>query len=216
MRTAFTIASLSLFCLPVVSFAHEDAGHLHTEPTQVIQLAEGVYFRHGDLEGHGHCNNGFVIFKDFVLAIDGNFPSGAKACVADIRKVTDKPVRLVFDTHHHGDHAYGNPVWLENGAVPVAHENVVTEIRRYEPQRWREEAEKREDVKALGRDGPLPPIVTFPTRMVVEQDGRRVEFLHFGTAHTRGDGFAYLPKEKILFTGDAVVNGPYNYHYSAG
>ena len=40
---------------------------------------------------------------------------------------------------------------------------------------------------------------------------RRVEFRFFGWAHTRGDGFVYLPAEKVLCTGDAVVNGPYNY-----
>ena len=38
-----------------------------------------------------------------------------------------------------------------------------------------------------------------------------MELLHFGVAHTHGDGFAWLPKEKILFSGDACVNGPYNY-----
>jgi glyoxylase-like metal-dependent hydrolase (beta-lactamase superfamily II) len=35
--------------------------------------------------------------------------------------------------------------------------------------------------------------------------------MHFGVAHTRGDGFAWLPQERILFTGDACVNGPYNF-----
>ena len=104
-----------------------------TEPDEVVQLADGVYFRHGDLAGKSHCNNGFVVFKDYVLVIDANFPSGAEACLADIRKVTDKPVRFVFDTHHHGDHAYGNAVWVASGAVPVAQENVVSEMRRLEP-----------------------------------------------------------------------------------
>ena len=48
--------------------------------------------------------------------------------------------------------------------------------------------------------------------MFVLNDGtRKVEFHHFGWAHTRGDGFVYLPKEQVLCTGDAVVNGPYNY-----
>lgn len=181
-----------------------------TQPNQVVELAPGVYFRHGDLVGHGHCNNGFVVFKDFVLVIDGNFPSGAEACLADIRKVTDKPVRFVFDTHHHGDHAYGNPVWVKNGAVPVAHQNVAREMARLEPRRWRESM-TREDVKATGLDVPVPPQITFPDRMVIDDGVRRVELLHFGTAHTRGDGFAYLPKERVLFTGDAVVNGPYNF-----
>ncbi len=152
-----------------------------------------------------------MIFKDFVLVIDANFPNGAEACIADIRKVTDKPVRFVFDTHHHGDHAYGNAVWVAGGAVPVAQENVVSEMKRLEPGRWREAAAEREDVRKLGNDGPVPPTLTFPTRMVFDDGKRRVELLHFGTAHTRGDGFAYLPNEKILFTGDSVVNGPYNF-----
>ncbi len=182
-----------------------------TEPDEMVELADGVYFRHGDLAGKSHCNNGFVVFKDHVLVIDANFPSGAEACLADIRKVTDKPVRFVFDTHHHGDHAYGNAVWVASGAVPVAQENVVSEMRRLEPGRWREAAAGREDVRKLGNDGPVPPMLTFPRRMVLDDGERRVELLHFGTAHTRGDGFAYLPEEKILFTGDAVVNGPYNF-----
>lgn len=180
-----------------------------SEPNQVVELAPGVYFRHGDLDGQGHCNNGIVVFRDFVLVIDGNFPSGAEACLADVKKITDKPVRFVFNTHHHGDHAYGNPVWVRNGVIPVAHQNVVSEMARLEPARWKDA--KRPDVEALGLPGPQPPILTYPDRMVFDDGTQRVELLHFGTAHTRGDGFAYLPKHKILFTGDAVVNGPYNY-----
>ncbi len=182
-----------------------------TSPNQVVEIAPGVYFRHGDLDGHGHCNNGFVVFEKFVLVVDANFPDGAEVCLADIRKVTDKPVRFVFDTHHHGDHAYGNPVWIDNGALPVAHRNVVGEMRRYEPARWRQAAASREDVGKLGLDSAVPPVITFPDRMVIDDGTQRVELLHFGTAHTRGDGFAYLPRHRVLFTGDAVVNGPYNY-----
>ena len=46
---------------------------------------------------------------------------------------------------------------------------------------------------------------------MLEDGARRVEFHFFGWAHTRGDGFVYLPKEQVLCTGDAVANGPYNY-----
>jgi phosphoglycerate dehydrogenase-like enzyme/glyoxylase-like metal-dependent hydrolase (beta-lactamase superfamily II) len=215
MRTLVIRLTLSLVIISAgacAAFLQRGADSIPaSSPDDFVRLAEGVYFRHGDLDGHGHCNNGAVVFQDFILAIDGNFPSGAAACLADIRKLSEKPVRFVFDTHHHGDHAYGNPVWLANGALPVAHENVLAEMRRYEPGRWREAAASREDVKELARGEPLPPIVTFPERMVIDDGSRRVELLHFGTAHTRGDGFAYLPREKILFTGDVVVNGPYNY-----
>jgi len=175
------------------------------------RLGDGVYFRVGNLETHGHCNNGVVVFDDFVLVVDANFPDGARECRREIRTVTDRPVRFVFDTHHHGDHAYGNPVWALEGAVPMAHENVIGEMEKYEPDRWRGAMKNREDIRALGLDKPMPPTMTYSKRLVMDDGTRRVEFLFFGTAHTAGDGFAYLPKQKILFTGDAVVNGPYNY-----
>ncbi len=57
-----------------------------------------------------------------------------------------------------------------------------------------------------------PPKQTFDkTPFVLEDATRRVEFHFLGWAHTRGDGFVFLPKEKILCTGDAVANGPHNY-----
>src|ERR1051326_9466999 len=87
------------------------------EVGQVERLAPDVYFYEGDLKGHGHCNNGWVVFEDYVLVIDANFPSGARETLVQIRKITDKPVRFAFDTHHHGDHAYGNQFWVENGAT---------------------------------------------------------------------------------------------------
>jgi len=182
---------------------------------EVTNLAPGIYFHEGDLKAYGHCNNGWIVFDDFILVIDGNFPSGAKAVIPKIQASSDRPIRFAFDTHHHGDHAYGNLVWVENGAVPVAHEGVIAEMMKYEtgfyggaPGRWEKEAQNRKDVAASKLK---PPTVLFKTSMAFDDGQRRVELLHFGVAHTHGDGFAWLPKEKILFTGDACVNGPYNY-----
>src|SRR3990172_2763628 len=107
---------------------------------KVQEVVPGVYFRQGDLEHKGHCNNAWVIFEDYVVVIDANFPNGAEEVIPEIRRTTTKPIRFVFDTHHHGDHAYGNMIWVLNGAVPVAQENVREEIKRYEPQRWRDAA----------------------------------------------------------------------------
>ena len=182
---------------------------------QVQELAPGVYFHEGDLKGHGHCNNGWILFEDYVLVIDGNFPSGAKEIIPKIKALTDKPIRFAFDTHHHGDHAYGNLVWVENGAVPVAHAGVIEEMLKYETGyyggkagRWEGEATKRADVAASRLK---PPTLLFRKDLIFDDGKHRVELIHFGTAHTHGDGFAWLPKERILFTGDACVNGPYNF-----
>jgi len=175
---------------------------------KVDEVAPNIYFHEGDLARKGHCNNGWIIFEDYVLVIDANFPSGAKEIIPKIRALTDKPIRFAFDTHHHGDHAYGNQVWVENGAVPVAHTGVVEEMKKYEPARWDEAARSREDVKASKLK---PPSVLFPRELIFDDGKHRVELIHFGIAHTHGDAFAWLPKERILFTGDACVNGPYNY-----
>lgn len=179
------------------------------------KIADDVYFHEGDLKGKGHCNNGWIVLADYVLVIDANFPSGALEVIPKIRSVTDKPIRFAFDTHHHGDHAYGNQVWVENGATPVAHAGVLEEMKKYEtglfgdkPGRWEDTAKGRKDVAASKLK---PPSVLYTKDMMFDDGKHRVELHHFGVAHTRGDGFAWLPKERILFTGDACVNGPHNF-----
>src|SRR5437773_5844781 len=99
---------------------------------QVTNIAPDVYFHEGDLKGHGHCNNGWIVFDDYVLVIDGNFPSGALEIIPKIKAITPKPIRFVFDTHHHGDHSYGNQVWVDNGATAVACVGVIDEMKKYE------------------------------------------------------------------------------------
>src|SRR5579859_7820040 len=182
------------------------------QPGTVKQIAPGVWFREGDLENQGHCNNIIIEMKDYLIVVDANFPSGARLALAAAKKISSKPVKYVFDTHHHGDHAYGNAIWTEAGATTLAYKGVAEEMKRYEPKRWQESAKQRKDVAELNRDTAEPPKQTFTDSPHVMTDGaRRVEFRFFGWAHTRGDGFVYLPKEKVLCTGDAAVNGPYNY-----
>ena len=181
----------------------------------VKELAPGVYFHEGDIRGRGHCNNGWVIFEDYVLVLDANFPSGAQEIIPKIKAQTNKPIRFAFDTHHHGDHAYANQLWADNGAVPVAHENVVSEMKKYEtglfggkPGRWEQGAKARADLRATRLKAPT---LLYRDVMIFDDGTHRVELRYFGVGHTHGDGFAWLPKEKILFTGDAAVNGPFNY-----
>jgi cyclase len=181
------------------------------QPNTLKQIAPGVWFRQGD-ESQGHCNNTFIEMKDYLIVVDANFPDGARLAMADAKKVSAKPVKFVFDTHHHGDHTYGNAVWTGAGAVTIAYQGVADEMKRYEPARWRMSMKERKDVADLHRDAPEPPRQTFTDSPHVISDGtRRVEFYHFGWAHTRGDGFLYLPAERVLCAGDAAVNGPYNF-----
>jgi cyclase len=207
------LAAYVLTTCVFAAFLHQDRASSQINLVKV--LAPGVYFHEGDLRGKGHCNNGWVIFDDYVLVLDANFPSGAQEILPKIKAQTTKPIRFAFDTHHHGDHAYGNQIWADNGAVPVAQENVIAEMRKYEtgffggkPGRWEEEAKDREDVRATRLK---PPSLLYRDLMIFDDGKHRVELRYFGVGHTHGDGFAWLPNEKILFTGDAAVNGPFNY-----
>jgi glyoxylase-like metal-dependent hydrolase (beta-lactamase superfamily II) len=195
-----SLAALALFV------ARSDAA-----PETIRLIAPGVWFREGDME-QGHCNNVIIEMKDYLVVIDANFPSGARGALADCKRLSpNKPVKYVFDTHHHGDHIYGNAVWTQAGSTTIAFPGVAAEMKRLEPARWLAAAQSRPDVAEMHRDAPEPPQQDiFQPQFVLNDGQRKIEFLHFGWAHTRGDGFAYLPKEEVLCTGDAVVNGPYN------
>ena len=187
------------------------------EAAKADLVAPDVYFHEGQVSDTADavCNNGWIIFEDYVLVIDANFPAGAKLIISKIRALTDKPIRFALDTHHHGDHAYGNQVFVENGAVPVAHTGVIEEMRRYEtgyygnkPGNWEEAAKQRADLKTTKLK---PPSVLFSKDLIFDDGTHRVELMHLGVAHTHGDTLAWLPNERILFAGDVCVNGPYNY-----
>lgn len=189
------------------------AARSHAQINTVQTVAPGVYFHEGDPR-RGHSNNGWIVLDDYVLVIDGNYPSGASIVLPKIKERTDKPVRFTFDTHHHGDHAYGNQVWADAGATLVASTGMLDELKKVEtglaggaPGRWENSAKTRSDVAASKLK---PPSVLFSKELFFDDGAHRVELRWFGIAHTRGDAMAWLPKEKILFTGDACVNGPHN------
>ncbi|HZT83719.1 MAG TPA: NAD(P)-dependent oxidoreductase, partial [Gemmataceae bacterium] len=177
----------------------------------------GVFFRYSSISAtdpsvpFGGSNNIWVVFKDYVVVVDANFPKEAGDVIAAIRKTTDKPIRYVLDTHHHGDHAYGNAVFAKEGASIIAQAKCARWLREKGPQEFADAGRGptgRKDV----RDSKLKvPNLVFDDRLVLDDGKQRIEFLHFGHSHTAGDAVAYLPKQKILCTGDACLNGPYNY-----
>jgi cyclase len=203
------LASLGFGALLTFSFFATGGG---AEPNAITKIADGVWFREGDIRNEGHCNNVIIEMKDYLVIVDANFPSGARKAMADAKKLSNKPVKYVFITHHHGDHDYGSVVWTEAGATTLAYKGVAEEQARYEPYRWREEMKSRKDVAELKRDTPEPPKQLFDKSPFILNDGtRELQFHHLGWAHTRGDGFVWMPKERILASGDAAINGPYNF-----
>ena len=171
------------------------------------KIAEGVWFVPGD-GGKGYCNNAVIEMERYLIVVDANYPGRAEELVREMHRISPKPVMFVFDTHAHRDHSYGNIVWTRAGAVTFAYQGVVDEMDRYEPKRWLATTAAREDVRALGlQDAPRPELTFHRSPFVLKDATREVDFYFLGWAHTRGDGFVWLPKERILCTGDAAING---------
>lgn len=194
----------------VIGIGGYSSGWFVPTETKITEIAPGVWFRKILTEPKFiGCNQGWVIFDDFVLVIDANFPNQAEEIIPLIRKTTDKPIRYVFDTHYHGDHADGNPVFFKAGATAISSENAREEFLSKGAAGFA----KQQQANAPGYAGlnyHLPALY-FPKKLVLEDSSQRVELIHFAHGHTKGDAVAWLPKHGILFTGDSCLNGPFNY-----
>ena len=174
------------------------------------QIAPGVWFLLGDAS-YGYSNTAVIEMQDYLIVVDANFPGRARELIAEVKQLSPKPVRYVFDTHAHGDHSYGNSLWTAAGATTLAYYKILAEMDRYEPARWQTAEAKRTDVRDLHEDNVQRPRQTFRKSPFILKDAtREVDFLYLGWGHTPADGYVWLPMERVLCTGDAAVNGPRN------
>jgi cyclase len=217
--------------LAAVASAQEPPSH--RPPPARIAIADGIYlFRTAPYGEVGLDGNSVVITSDEgVLVFDTNgTPAAAAAILAEIRRLTPHPVRYVVNSHWHWDHWYGNEVYRD--AFPdvkiVAHEKTRALMQgpAIEFNRPGLERELPEYIESLEAKGTLEhlledarffleqkrrvrhtlPNETFADRMEIRLGKRRVEVLHYGRAVTPGDALLYLPDDKVLVTGDILVN----------
>lgn len=170
-----------------------------SQSSQTQRLAPDVYWRAAEPDKRIIANAGWVVFRDYVLVIDANYPWGARAIIKDIRETTKKPIKFVFDTHYHGDHAHGNGVFVDEGATIICSADCIAESLRKNPRAW----ESNADYKSEKLEHPQ---IGFRDKLVFDDGTHRVELIKVGPGHTMGDAVAWLPKERIMFTGDLCVN----------
>ena len=218
-KAAAGVVAVSAFLVAVA--AEPKAQIPDMQFNDVKEIAPGVFFRYSSISAtdknvpFGGSNNIWIVCKDHVVVVDANFPKEAGDVIEAIKKTTDKPIKYVLDTHHHGDHAYGNCIWAKEGAKIVAHTNAARLLMTNGPKQWEDAAKDRKDIK----DNELKQAdISFDDKYELKDETQEVVFLHFGHSHTRGDAVAYLPKHKILCTGDACVNGAFNFmgHSNSG
>jgi glyoxylase-like metal-dependent hydrolase (beta-lactamase superfamily II) len=174
----------------------------------VHQVAPGVYYRASEDQKRIIATTSWIEFRDFVVVIDANYPWGARAVLEDLRRTTAKPVRFVFDTHYHADHSYGNSVFADVGATIVSSDATAAESRAKNTPEWERNTETGEF--SLKPFRLVHPQLVFASQMAIDDGERRLEFTRVGPAHTLGDSVAWLPKERILFTGDLCTTRAQN------
>jgi glyoxylase-like metal-dependent hydrolase (beta-lactamase superfamily II) len=174
------------------------------EPPPIRELAPGVFFWQGDHLLRKPANCTWIVFKDYVVVVDANFPWGAREILPEIKRTTNKPIRFLFNTHYHSDHTFGSAVFTDAGATVVCSADCADELKTKGKASW--ERFRNEPPRTLQGLTLQHPSVVFKDRMAFDDGERRVELIRLGPAHSRGDAVAFLPKEKILVTGDLSVN----------
>jgi cyclase len=202
------------------------------------KIADGVFYATVMRPGLG-SNNVVVINDTDVLIVDaGTSPAAARAFVDDVKKLTDKPIRYVVNTHWHYDHTAGNQIFgpeVQIIATDYLYQMLATvDVLHREPYLTSQvsnlsarvdaltgqiAAEQNAQQKvALQKDlaeaqqlqknnseiKVAPPTIHFSTKMVLNRGGREIDLLFLGRGHTGGDTVIYLPKERIVCTGDLM------------
>jgi len=176
----------------------------------VREVAPGVWTREIPLGSGLGANQGWIEFEDFVVVVDTNVLDLEGRMIDELHATTDKPIRFVVDTHHHGDHAHGNGRFAALGArivaASAAREAFDKTRRDFAGQRLR-----RDHYPAYEEIDWVGPSIWFDSRLTFDDGSRRVELLYLGHAHSPGDALVWLPEEGVLFTGDVVANRHLSY-----
>ena len=157
-------------------------------------------------ENSGHNNNlSFIITSDGVVVVNaGACYLLAKALHAEIRKVTDQPVRYLILENGQGHAALGSNYWQEQGAQVIAHVDAAAEIEEGAFNLLSRMQNYNRD-KAEGTEVVLPDI-TFEDQYVIELGGARMEALYLGPGHSPGDIQVWLPQQKLVISGDMAFH----------
>lgn len=187
---------LTLF-IPLLLLSSQPFGQ-QREPAPVTleKISENLY----QILGGRGANGGVYIGDNGVLVIDSKMTEeSVDQTIAEIQKITDKPIKYLVNTHSDGDHIAGNQFFPTSVTI-IAHERCREEFfhprRDGEPSTWNDP-----------ELAPYIPSLTFRDKMDIYLGEKKVELRYFGVGHTKGDTVVYFPEEKTAFLGDQIFMG---------
>lgn len=187
-------------------------------------------FRLKLLSGNVHAlygrggNVGFFVGPDAVVVVDSQFKDLAAGIVGEIQKVTDRPIKFLLNTHHHGDHVGGNEVFRQFAMI-IAHDNVRRRMLASPADILRDYPARLEDAKKAGNEQSVKflseqiewakkvkveeiaaPFLTFDSEFRIHLGPETIQVWHTPPAHTDGDSVVYFEKANVLHMGDLLFN----------
>ncbi len=157
-------------------------------------------------------NVGVFVGDDGVLLVDSHFSFSVAELLGEIRKISDKEVRFLVNTHVHPDHISGNGVLADYGVTVIAHDDVrlrmLSELR----------IPRRGGVFRPKPEANALPVITYSDALTFHLNGEEVRVFHAPPAHTGGDSFVYFVGSDVLHLGDVFRTRRYPIidHYNGG
>jgi len=202
-------------CLAVsqMSLAHDPAVPSTIADYPLDKVSEHIFVVHGPLahpspKNRGFMNNpGVILTKNGVIVVDpGSSAQIGKELISKVRKISDKPVIAVFNTHVHGDHWLGNHGVREvYPKVPIyAHERMIERANAGEGDFWVTLFTRMTEGAVSGTRA-VGPNIGLKGGETLTLDGIELRFHHTGQAHSDNDLMIEVVGDKGLFFGDIVV-----------
>jgi glyoxylase-like metal-dependent hydrolase (beta-lactamase superfamily II) len=151
--------------------------------------------------GFGGGNVAASVGDDGILIVDDMYTVMGPKLLAALKTLSDKPVKIVLNTHFHGDHIQGNKVFRGNSVI-IGHENIAKRLV----------AANKDATPTLQ----YVPTVTFSDRITLNFNGEEIQMIHFANSHTDSDSIVYFTKSKVLHLGDMFFFGMFPAVYSQG
>jgi cyclase len=187
-----------------VPYAHRQPPGQQPAALDVIKIADDLYVIHNDI---APGNSTALITSEGVVLVDDKFAIDHDNIMAELNRLTNKPLRYVINTHHHADHAGGNARMQQMNVAVIASEQAREHMSEGPP-----------DGMFGGAQSGFPN-VTFEHHLSLRLGDTRVELYQFGRGHTNGDVVVYFPAARTLAAGDLFTFGdatPQLIDYAAG
>jgi len=148
------------------------------------------------LEGAGG-NIGVSAGADGLLIVDDQFAPLADKIRAALKEINPGQLRFVLNTHYHGDHTGGNPVFGREGTI-IAHDNVRGRLAT-------EQTVRGQKIPASPKEG--LPVITFNQSVSIHFNGEEIRAIHFPAGHTDGDSVIFFTASNVIHMGDHFFAG---------